>query len=129
MTKLTKNFTSAELECPCCGAVEMNRFFMTALQTLRDDVGVPLYISSGFRCEKHNKKVKGANKSKHLIGMAVDIALDSLSSENIHDLIYYISSFSEREATKDLGFTGMGIYSKHIHFDLRYDKNAAWVSI
>lgn len=129
LTQVSKNFSIKELACPCCGEIDMNSFFVKALQLIRNDMGIPFVITSGYRCADYNKVVKGANKSKHLIGMAVDISTANWTSENIHDFLYYSTSFSERTQTKDLGFTGVGIYPHHIHFDLRYDSNAAWVAL
>jgi peptidoglycan hydrolase-like protein with peptidoglycan-binding domain len=61
------------------------------LQQLRDKLGVPLQISSGYRCTAHNKAVGGAAASKHLYGIAADwrtadgsinpVALGILASE------------------------------------------------
>jgi len=43
------------------------------LLPLRKELGVPIIIRSGFRCNKLNKKVGGANTSDHLSGKAADI--------------------------------------------------------
>jgi peptidoglycan hydrolase-like protein with peptidoglycan-binding domain len=42
------------------------------LQQLRDKLGVPIAITSGYRCSKHNKDVGGAAASKHMYGVAAD---------------------------------------------------------
>lgn len=115
--KLTKNFTSTELQCPCCGVCDMDGVFLAELQRLRDVIGRPFIISSGYRCEKHNKALSGAKNSKHLTGEAVDIYTSDWSSKDLHDLIDEISS--------NLA-SGLGLYPSHIHFDLR-EKRAAWV--
>ncbi len=71
--KLTKNFDSSELDCVCCGACNMDPGFMARLQVLRDDFGQAITITSGYRCEAHNKAIGGAAKSQHLYGKAADI--------------------------------------------------------
>ena len=43
------------------------------LQPLRDYVGKPIPISSGFRCPALNSKVGGVNTSQHVKGQAADI--------------------------------------------------------
>lgn len=46
----------------------------TVLQPLRDRVGHPLRINSGYRCPELNKEVGGAATSQHVKGEAADIA-------------------------------------------------------
>lgn len=43
------------------------------LQPLRDAVGVPLRISSGYRCPQLNAKVGGVPTSQHTKGEAADV--------------------------------------------------------
>ena len=47
------------------------------LQPLRDAIGRPVRITSGFRCPKLNKAVGGVPTSRHLTGQAADIAVGS----------------------------------------------------
>lgn len=56
------------------------------LQRIRDDLGFPIYISSGYRCPELNRKVKGVGNSAHLKGLAVDMYhIDIL--DNGHDAL------------------------------------------
>ena len=43
------------------------------LEPLRVAMGMPIKISSGFRCQELNKKVGGVYNSQHLKGQAADI--------------------------------------------------------
>ena len=45
------------------------------LQPLRDKLGKPVIINSGYRCKQLNAhpRIKGSDKSQHLTGMAADI--------------------------------------------------------
>lgn len=43
------------------------------LQPLRDGIGYPITINSGYRCNKLNLLVKGSNTSQHKTGQAADI--------------------------------------------------------
>lgn len=43
------------------------------LQPIRDAYGKPIYVSSGYRCEKLNKAVGGVPTSQHVRGEAADI--------------------------------------------------------
>lgn len=45
------------------------------LQPLRDVVGVPFQVTSGYRCERLNEYISGARGSSHLTGEAADIKL------------------------------------------------------
>lgn len=52
------------------------------LQPLRDFLGKPVVISSGYRCRELNEKVGGVSKSQHLTGEAADIMV-----KDRHELI------------------------------------------
>ncbi len=43
------------------------------LQPIRDMIGVPVHVSSGYRCERVNKAIGGAETSQHPKGQAADI--------------------------------------------------------
>ena len=75
MARLSKNFTSEEFACKCgCGYDTPDPELVRMLQTARDLYGKPITITSGCRCIKHNRNVKGASNSAHISGMAADIA-------------------------------------------------------
>lgn len=70
-------FKSKELECKgtVCGPCKQlpNQEMINKLDEIRQKYNKPIKISSGFRCEKHNKIIKGAAASKHMQGNAADI--------------------------------------------------------
>ena len=43
------------------------------LDPLREAYGKPIIVTSGFRCERLNKLVKGSKTSQHRFGQAADI--------------------------------------------------------
>ncbi len=51
------------------------------LQPLRDRLGKPVIITSGYRCQKLNShpKIKGAYNSNHLYGYAADIKVNGVN--------------------------------------------------
>ena len=54
----------------------MNPAFMNKIQEIRDEIGVPLPISSAYRCPEHNERVsKTGRNGPHTTGKAVDIAV------------------------------------------------------
>ena len=121
--KLSENFTVEEMRCPCCNQCRMDEGFIMALQEIRNNVGRPFVINSAYRCKSHNKKINGKNLSRHTYGMAVDIIIVNWIPEDLHFLLFELTSF-------DHAFygTGIGIYKNHIHFDLR--KNSVmWIGI
>jgi uncharacterized protein YcbK (DUF882 family) len=83
----------------------MDMEFMYLLQKMRDKFGKPMIITSGYRSEMHNQKIKGAKDSPHKLGKAVDIRC--YSSKTRYELV---------KAAMELGLR-IGIYDKHLHFD------------
>ncbi len=116
MTQLTPNFSTDELDCPCCAVCEMHPEFMQKLQQLRELVKRPLRINSAFRCEKHNAEIGGVPNSRHLVGEAVDISYGPLASKDRRFLI---------SMALDM-FDGVGIGATFIHVDTRGGEKALW---
>ena len=71
--RLSENFFEAEFACPCCGQTEVDPRLVKGLQKFREALGEPLFISSGYRCPKHNRAVGGRGASAHLSGKAADV--------------------------------------------------------
>ena len=46
---------------------------LTVLEPLREHFGMPVVVSSGYRCKELNKLVGGVRDSQHLTGEATDI--------------------------------------------------------
>ena len=42
------------------------------MNVIREFLGVPIIVNSGYRCKELNRKVGGVYNSKHLEGLAVD---------------------------------------------------------
>ena len=78
-----KNFKIQEFVCRCgCGMPPEARQNIEALvanvlDPVRDEYGKPIYVNSGYRCEKHNNAVGGVPRSQHLVGQAADISVKS----------------------------------------------------
>ena len=58
----------------------------TVLEPLREQMGTPVIISSGYRCRELNRLVGGARNSQHLVGEAADIASPRPSPEGKGEL-------------------------------------------
>lgn len=74
-----KWFKEKEFVCRCCGELppfaraNIEALVNEALDPVREAYGKPIYMTSGYRCEKHNKEVGGVNGSQHTKGEACDI--------------------------------------------------------
>lgn len=114
-TKLSANFSIREFDCKganCCAQTPIDEQLVEYLQKIRDRFGKPVYISSGYRCEKHNAKVAGAApKSKHIDGMAADIVVEGVDP-------LAVAQFAEM-----LGVKGIGHYNDFVHIDTRKTKS------
>jgi hypothetical protein len=53
------------------------------LQPLRDALGVPIVVSSGYRSAALNQAVGGARDSQHMQGEAADITSPAMSTEEL----------------------------------------------
>lgn len=117
------HFSPEELACKCGGKYCGGEYFhdpefLDALEALRADVGRPLVINSGHRCEGHNAAVGGAVPSKTSPGsMHLKIATDiSLRGHDRHKL---------RDKAISRGFTGRGYGRTFLHLDRR-KATATW---
>lgn len=67
--------TDPKLACPCCGEAGVEEGFLLLLDQIREEVGVPLTITSGYRCPDYNSRIsKTGATGPHTRGQAVDIA-------------------------------------------------------
>lgn len=74
MGDLTAHFSRWEFDCPHCGALPtISLELVTVLERIRNHLGRPLVVVSGFRCSVYNRRVGGWSKSEHLYGRAADI--------------------------------------------------------
>lgn len=111
--QLTKNFNSSEFDSPDkpFSGLQIDQSLVDKLQLIRNSVNRPLRITSGVRTSSHNLKVKGKKDSSHITGKAVDVAVNNTTQryELIRLGMYY-------------GFTRIGVYKYHIHFDVDFNK-------
>ena len=110
--QLSKNFSAGEFMCKCgkyCTTFKVDDDLVTKLQKLRDKLGKPIRINSGYRCPTHNKNVGGASASYHTKGMAADIRVDS------------VTVVALSKAAESVGFKGVIQYPKSnfVHVDTR----------
>lgn len=75
------------------------------LQPLRDHLGVPININSGYRCLKLNELVGGKPTSQHAQGEACDFTVEDYKPIEIARLIVELK----------LPFDQLGVYDSFIH--------------
>ena len=57
------------------------------LQPLRDKLGKPMIITSGFRSKKVNELVGGVSNSQHLYGQAADFVVNGMTPAQVVEFI------------------------------------------
>ena len=80
--KVSENFVVMEFRCKCCNLVNVGAGFwmlVEHLQALREHLGKPCIIHSGYRCPKHNAAVGGVDESAHSRGEGVDVHFKDVS--------------------------------------------------
>jgi hypothetical protein len=106
---LAKHFAAEELACGCdrdtCKAVVVHWRLIRLLSRMRGQIARPLYVTSGYRCPKHNRDIGGAPESLHLAGMAADVQ----ASIEVQHLA---------AVAKACGAGGIGVYPRHVHVDV-----------
>ena len=123
--KLTKNFNRQEFDCKD-GTKVPDEFLPNVqevannLQILRDYLKVQVRVTgSGYRSQKHNKKVGGAKFSQHLTASGADINADGYTPKELAKEIEKLI----KEGKMKQG--GIGIYPNFVHYDIRGTK-ARW---
>ena len=71
--QLSPHFKLSEFRCSCgCNQVVVHPALIETLEDIREFSGIPVQITSGYRCAKHNAEVGGKPNSAHLLGEAAD---------------------------------------------------------
>ena len=83
MGDLTTHFSKSEFACPCCGKDDIEMNFAINLQIARNHSDIKFTITSGVRCEKHNKIVGGKDTSSHIKNVACDIVALNSSTRSL----------------------------------------------
>jgi uncharacterized protein YcbK (DUF882 family) len=113
---MTKNFKLSEFASKCGRptpeSVKVNlQFLANNLQVLRDYVNKPIKINSGYRSPEHNKAIRGAAKSRHVVGDAADIVVVGMTPKQVANTIEKLIS----EGKMKQG--GLKAYGSFTHYD------------
>lgn len=112
MGDLTRNFSAREFRCHHCGREGIDLRLVSALQELRDHVGKPITVTSGYRCPEHPLS-KSRPASQHVLGLAADI--------RIHGMEDALEMFEAAETVPAFLGGGIGLYpwENFVHVDVR----------
>ncbi len=106
--RVAPNFLLQEFECKDGSRqVVLHGELLRRLQLLREALGRPVIINSGYRNPAHNKAVGGSPNSYHLRGMAADIQVPGVSPQALD------------RAAAQAGFRGIITYATFVHVDIR----------
>lgn len=124
MTQITKNFSLDEFKCPMNGSPEGEELenltrLCSNLQSLRDSLGVPVNVISGYRSPEYNVAIRGAKKSQHMRGAASDLKVPGMEPVQVYEEILRLIDSGEMEEG------GLGLYQTFVHYDVRGSK-ARW---
>lgn len=80
-----KYFKYSEFTCHCgCGYNRVDIRLVNILDNIREHYGKPAIITSGVRCEKHNREVGGVEGSWHTKRKAADFYINGVSSSELN---------------------------------------------
>lgn len=122
--QLTDNFNLNEFACkdgtPVPAELTGNVTLLAQnLQVLRDHLGEPVHLNSGYRSPAYNKKIGGVKNSQHLQAKAADITVKSKTPKELAAIIEKLIS------EKKMKQGGLGVYPGFVHYDIRGSK-ARW---
>ncbi len=115
---LTENFNINEFECHDGTGVPWNlvenvQKLANNLQALRDTIGKPIHVVSGYRNTTYNKRIGGAKRSYHMKAMAADIRVNGMTPKAIKAAIEILITEGKMEQG------GIGLYKTFVHYDNR----------
>lgn len=92
--------------------VFIDDYLCTILDILRNKLGKPIIVTSGYRTPWWNAKCSGAKYSYHMRGMAADIKVNGMSAKEL-----------AKELDKIVpNGCGIIVYDSWVHFDVRDGK-------
>jgi len=109
-----------DFKCRCCVPNLIDPRVPHLHREIEKDVGEELNVSSGYRCEKHNKAVGGSDTSSHMKGLAWDIEC-TRSAWDIECTRSRLRFRIIQSAIKH-GITRIGIEKDYIHLDIDRQK-------
>lgn len=116
--KLTENFSLHEFRCRDGSDVpdeymENVKELAENLQVLRDKIGKPITVISGYRSPEYNKKIDGARRSQHMLAKAGDLIVKGMTPDEVKaEIVQLIKDGKMKKG-------GVGLYTHFTHYDVR----------
>ena len=116
--RLTPNFTLSEFASRCgrptpASVIPRIKELAENLQVLRNELGRPIRINSGYRSPEHNAAVNGAPASRHVVGDGADIVVTGMTPAQVAMTIERLIN----EGRMRQG--GLKAYATFTHYDCR----------
>lgn len=89
------------------------------LDVLREYIGKPIHVNSGYRSPAHNAASGGVSNSQHLTASAADISVKGMTTQELKNSIEELINAGKMKQG------GLGLYSTWVHYDIR-GKKARW---
>jgi uncharacterized protein YcbK (DUF882 family) len=120
-TWTSKHFRAKEFECRCgcCARQVLDDKLISMLDEVRDLVGRPVRITSGFRCAKHQDDLRkqgletAVGKSSHENGQAADLSCPDMAA-------------LEKACLQVFAQYSVGVAKAFIHVDVRQGGPRRW---
>lgn len=120
--KLSKYFDTSEFECSCysCDELWVDSDLIALLDKIREYVGQPVHVTSGYRCKskqamlKESGRLTAVGTSQHELGKAADLVSFDWSGKDLAIV------------AQECGVKAIGIANSWIHIDTRSDKIRRW---
>ena len=136
MAQDTQNFKVSEFACKCCRQNKINQKVINMAQTIREALGLPVHVNSGYRCEKHNAEVGGVQKkidtktgkkiegsgSFHMYGLAADLSCACGAAK----LFQTVKNLKEQGKLPDLDYCIKYKWGVHIDCGGRRKSGHVW---
>jgi hypothetical protein len=105
--RIQPNFNAGEFKCKGDNWYWLVHLGLVVwLQQMREKIDRPLRVNSAFRTQNYNADIGGASRSKHMLGLAADLAVpDKMSSIALAGLAYSV------------GFRRIGVANGFVHVD------------
>ena len=113
MGDISKNFSRSEFACKCnCGFATVDVKLLEVLEITRVHFNKPIKINSACRCSDRNLHEGGAEKSKHMLGIAADIVVKGIDPVDVYK---FLDLFQPNKY-------GVKLYNTFVHIDVRETK-------
>lgn len=103
----------------------LKRFALEVFEPLRAMVGVPIFISSGFRCHDLEIAVSGKAYGQHMTGNAADMLAQGMTAEKLFKMIVGQNAFKFDQVILERANGGEWV---HLSGGVDKPRGEAWIA-